>query len=125
MRLGCLLLGLGLPGGERIVALGEQRLLLAVSRRGLLSLRRIGDESVDREQQRLGLALLVVDLLGDALEIAEPLSGVGVACLLCSLQLGREVANGACDLLELALKLLDSWSIVCASMPGIIAPVPQ
>ena len=51
--------------------------------------------------------MLVVDLLGDALELAEPFRGVRVAGFLGGLQLGGEGLYGACDFLELVLKLLE------------------
>jgi len=65
------------------------------------------DELVDREQELLDLCLLVVDVLRDQLQVAEPLARVRVAGLLGGLHLLGQPLDGLRHVLELALQLLE------------------
>ena len=80
MALSDLLRLLRLPAfREGIVSRSEERRLLGAGSLGRWRcLRRPCDEAVERKQQRLRLGLLVVDLLRNRLEVAEPLGRIGV-----------------------------------------------
>src|SRR6516165_6657100 len=65
------------------------------------------DEVVQREQELLHLRLLLVDLLRNLLQVAQPLGRVLVAGLVGLLHLPGEALDGLGNVLELLLQLLE------------------